>query len=77
MGQNIQVMRETVTQLLNEYEAKLKQHNERAKEFDANSQYGEYMAERTLSAYCLGCTSAYSVVLAIIEVHENNGGMVK
>ena len=72
MGQNIQVMKETVTQLLNEYEAKLKTHNEKAKEFDANSQYGEYMAERTMSAYCRGCTSAYSAALAIIEAGENN-----
>ena len=59
---------ELLEELRREYTQKLNYHTEQIEKADRESQYAEYMSERTMQAYCRGMVTGLTTAIDSINV---------
>lgn len=62
---------ELLENIRDEYMRKLDHHTEKAEKADKESQYAEYMSERTMQAYCRGMITGLTA--AIDSIYTSAG----
>lgn len=61
---------ELLESLRAEYTRKLNHHTEQMEKADKESQYAEYMSERTMQAYCRGMVTGLTAAIDSINTSE-------